>query len=302
MRDRFLKYVFDRYMAWRLDELVAPSHAAILDYPIHLAPRYGYGKPPHPRLNEIIGTGRERYAARLGRIVGHKADFIRIATGEANGTQPTFGNSYFAGLDAMALYALMVELDPKRYFEVGSGNSTKFARRAIADHELRATVTSVDPSPRADVDEICDSVVRGRLEDVDPAMFDALEPGDVLFIDNSHYVFMNSDVTTVFLDVLPRLKPGVFVHFHDIFLPYDYPPEWADRHYAEHYMLACCLLSAPDKFEVVLPNAYVSGDRDLRDRLSELWGAAELAPALGHTNNAVDGCRGGSFWLRIAAV
>lgn len=298
MRDRLLKYVFDHYMAWRLDALAAPGHAVVLDYPVRLTPRYGYGKPPHPRLNEIIGAGRERYAARLRRIVAYKDHFVRIADGGTNGATPTFFNSYFTGLDAAALYALMAELQPKRYFEVGSGNSTKFARQAISDHKLRTVITSFDPAPRADVDAICDSVIRQRLEDVDPAKFDVLEPGDFLFVDNSHYVFMNSDVTTVFLDVLPRLKPGVFVHFHDIFLPYDYPPEWAGRHYAEHYMLACCLLSAPEKFEVVLPSAYISRDPELSGLLRDLWTAPQLAPVLEHTARALGPCQGGSFWLK----
>lgn len=303
MKDRILRFVFDRYMVWRLDQLTAPRHAAILEYRLKLRPRYGYGRPPHQRLHEIIGAGRERYAAQLRRIVALKDDLARIAAESPPGAspkngQPTFFNSYFSGLDAAALYALLVELNPSRYFEVGSGNSTKFARRAIADHKLRTAISSFDPAPRAEIDAICDTVIRQGLEDVDPARFDELEAGDILFVDNSHYAFMNSDVTTMFMDVLPRLKPGVVVHLHDILLPYDYPPHWRDRHYNEQYLLACCLLSAPDRYEVILPNAFVSADADLSSVLEALWQDPRLTPALKHMTALIENCLGASFWLR----
>jgi hypothetical protein len=77
----------------------------------------------------------------------------------------------------------------------------------------------LDPEPRAQIDALCDTSIRRRLEDCDLSMFDQLEAGDILFFDGSHRVFTNSDVTVFFLELMPRLKPGVIVHIHDIFLP-----------------------------------------------------------------------------------
>ncbi len=131
------------------------------------------------------------------------------------------------------------EFRPKRFVEVGSGDSTRSAsrRRSIRDHSLPTLITSIDPTPRAEIDKLCDFVIRKPLEEVELDVFDELGPGDFLFIDGSHRSFSNSDVTVAFLDVLPRLRAGVVVHFHDIFWPYDYPPEWADRYYSEQYLL-----------------------------------------------------------------
>jgi len=123
---------------------------------------------------------------------------------------------------------------------------------------------------------LCDELIVSPLEDLAPEFFDQLQAGDILFVDNSHRALMNSDVTVVFLDILPRLRPGVVVQLHDIALPYDYPPEWIDRFYSEQYLLASALLSGATRFEVLLPNAYVSMHSDLNSILAPLWSRAEL--------------------------
>ena len=99
------------------------------------------------------------------------------------------------------------------------------ARLVVRDHHLRTRVISSDPRPRVEIHSLCDEGIRHPLESIDLAVFDQLAPGDILFIDSSHRVFTNSDVNVVFLEVLPRLQPGVLVHLNDIFLLYDYPPE-----------------------------------------------------------------------------
>ena len=85
---------------------------------------------------------------------------------------------------------------------------------------------------------------------------------------------MSSDVVVLWLDILPRLKPGVFVHIHDIFLPYDYPPDWVDRYYTEQYLLAVALLAPQSAFEIVLPNQFVIKDAELSRQLAEQLGPA----------------------------
>jgi hypothetical protein len=161
---------------------------------------------------------------------------------------------------------------PALYVEVGSGNSTKFVRRAIRDHGLATRVVSIDPQPRAEVDGLCDEIIRTPLEDADLSVFGRLEAGDVLFVDNSHRCLQNSDVTVVFLEVLPELRPGVLVGWHDIFLPDDYPAWWSDRYYSEQYLLATWLLGGAGRAEIVFPAWYVAQHTDLSAaRLAALW-------------------------------
>ena len=192
----------------------------------------------------------------------------------------------------MALYGLLAERRPSLLLEVGSGWSTRVARRAITDLDLPTRLVSIDPSPRAEVDRICDEVVRDRVESCADRLAARLAPGDILFIDSSHRVLMGNDVTVLFLEVLPRLAPGVLVHVHDVFLPWDYPAEWIDRVYAEQYLLAMLLLAGGDRVRVVLPNAAVAADPELAAVLAPLWARPELAGVPTH---------GSSFWFELVS-
>src|SRR5579862_2623963 len=216
--DRFLRGIFRKFYRHRLAEMVAPDFPILVDYPVRSSPRYGYGKPPHRQLLAMLETGRSEYERRLSGFCSLK-DWLRRIPNEPTGdsSEASWGPvTYFGSIDAVALYCMLVEFRPKRFVEVGSGDSTKFARRAIRDHSLRTLITSIDPTPRAKIDKLCDVVIRKPLEEVELGVFDELEPGDFLFIDSSHRCFSNSDVTVAFLEVLPRLKTGVVVHFHDI--------------------------------------------------------------------------------------
>ncbi|MGA2682164.1 MAG: class I SAM-dependent methyltransferase [Candidatus Bathyarchaeia archaeon] len=263
----------------------------LLDYPVKPTPRYGYGKPPHPKLYNIINRNRNAYKDTLKSFLGFREDFLKIPVKNANdSTQPFWINSWLPGLDSVALYSLLCLNNPKRFVEIGSGNSTKFARRAIFDHGLRTKITSIDPHPRAQIDLICDTVIRQPLEDTDLTLFDELQNGDFLYIDGSHRCFPNSDVTVVFLDVLPLLKKGVFVEFHDISLPYDYSPMLAERYYSEQYLLAVYILAENNKLKIVLPNSFISKDTELYNVLNPLWDEPKMVEV---------GRHGGSFWIQI---
>jgi hypothetical protein len=167
-------------------------------------------------------------------------------------------NHFYTGLDAFSLYGLLCQYNPKRYIEIGSGNSTKFARQAIKDYQLQTQIISIDPYPRAEIDQLCDQVIREPIEETDLSIFKELEAGDILFIDSSHYVLQNSDVTVMFLEILPFLKPGVLVHIHDVYLPWDYPSHWVERNYSEQYMLALMLLCNASDYEIIFPSYYAS--------------------------------------------
>ena len=261
----------------------------LLDYPVKPYPRYGYGRPYHSKLYEIINRNRPGYAKALTQFLKYREYLLDIPVGDPGASkEPSWACGWITGVDLVTLYALTCELKPAHYAEIGSGCSTKFVRRAIRDHGLHTRIVSVDPNPRDEIDSICDLVVRQPLEDADLSVFDNLEAGDVLFMDGSHRCLMNSDTTVMFLDVLPRLKPGVFVGFHDIYLPCDYPPGWEDRFYSEQYLLAAYLLAEGRRSDIFLANWFISSDPDLSSILSPLWNYPRM-----------DGLekRGSAFWL-----
>ncbi|EGJ33622.1 MULTISPECIES: class I SAM-dependent methyltransferase [Moorena] len=262
------------------------------DYPINQKSRYGHGKPPHPKLYEIINRGRDTYKTYLNSFLQYQENLLKFANKaiKEQSPEPSLFNPWLPGLDAVSLYSIIRLNKPKLYFEVGSGNSTKFARRAIKDGGLNTKIISIDPQPRAEVDLICDEVIRKPVETVDIAIFDQLESGDILFVDNSHRIFMNSDATVIFLDIFYKLKPGVIVVFHNIFLPYDYPQKWEKRHYSEQYVLAAYLLAEGSKFDIILPNAFIGYDPYLKAIMSSLWQSPEMTGV----NKG-----GASFWLKM---
>lgn len=178
-----------------------------------------------------------------------------------NTTGYRIGNGYYDSPDADALYLMIRRFQPNRVIEVGCGNSTRVTRQAIIDGGLDTTITAIDPYPRADIAHVVDAFEQKRLEDVDPALFDQLEAGDVLFIDSSHVVRMSNDVAHLFCRIIPALKPGVVIHVHDVFLPYEYPkrffydcPGWG-----EQYMLHAMLQSGA--FSMLWPGYYLQKDR-----------------------------------------
>lgn len=154
--------------------------------------------------------------------------------------------------------------------------STKFARRAIRDHALGTKIVSIDPAPRANIDTICDEVICSPVEDVDLTIFDQLKPGDVLFVDNSHFVSQNSDAVVMLVDILPRLEGNMLVHFHDIFWPSDYPPSTLGF-MGEQYILAGYLLAGSQHVRPALANAYVQQDPELAADFSPIWHELRLA-------------------------
>jgi hypothetical protein len=115
--------------------------------------------------------------------------------------------------------------------------------------------------------------------------FGEIEPGDILFVDNSHRCFTNSDVTVFFVDILPVLNPGTLIHLHDIWVPWDYPADVAQQAYSEQYLLATAMLMG-SRIKPVLPNKFV-------ERTPEL--VSILDPMLNLLGNVErQGC---SFWF-----
>jgi predicted O-methyltransferase YrrM len=174
----------------------------------------------------------------------------------------SFSNDYFTSPDAEIAYVLIRILNPKRIVEVGSGNSTHLFREAITDGSLDTKLVSIDPSPRRDIQSVANQVIRKRLEEAPSSeLQDVLHANDILFIDSSHEIRSGNDVVSLFLNVLPKLRGGVVIHVHDIFLPFEYPREWVIQNtlnvnWTEQYLVQA-LLQGSNQFEVLWPGHFL---------------------------------------------
>jgi hypothetical protein len=235
-----------------------------LEYKVDFKPRYGHGLPAHPGLLRVVESNRPEYANWMRCVSKYTTELqaIRQAAVETDNTKPGWNNGFLPGLDIMALYTIIAETKPARYVEVGSGNSTRVAYKAVKEH----------------------------FENADIAWLTELEPGDILFIDNSHRMLPNSDSMVFYLETLPLLKPGVIVHIHDIYIPFDYPQFMCDRFYSEQYGLAINLLANPQRYHTVFPAWFIAEDKELSDIISDIWNHPNLHDVERH---------GGSYWLKI---
>ena len=272
---------------------ISPRYQTLqLEYATEFKPRYGHGKKPHPELYDIVNANRTEYKKLLNAFLPYKAQICEIPlTGDGDSATPYWKNGFLPGLDIIAIYGLLAELNPQKYVEIGSGTSTKVAHKARTDHALHTEIVSIDPAPRSSIENVADRIIKEPFEKTDFSFLYDLAAGDVLFIDNSHRILPNSDSMVFFMEVLPRLKPGVVVHIHDIYLPYDYPPFMCDRFYSEQYGLAFYLLANPTKYRTILPNYFISEDQELAFILQPFWEADHMSTVERH---------GGSFWLTIS--
>jgi hypothetical protein len=263
-----------------------------LEYKTEFKPRYGHGKAPHKKLNSIIESYRENYKELLSEFLEFKEFIqeIKKSKEETDVDKPVWNNGYLPGLDIISLYSLISKINPTTYLEIGSGNSTKVARLAKSDQGLKTKIVSIDPYPRTEIKGVADQIINNKIEDTDLNQILHLEKNDILFIDNSHRVLPNSDAMVVFMDILPYLKKGVYVHIHDIYLPYDYPQFMCDRFYSEQYVLASMIMANPEKYHTIMPNFFVSEDEELASIISPLWDHENLKSVERH---------GGSYWFQI---
>lgn len=276
-------------------KFISPKYQSVyLEYKVDVKPRYGHGRPAHSYLLELINKNRDVYKELLISFLRHsdKLHQIKASTGSSDGNEITWNNGFLPGLDIVSLYGMAARYKPSKYIEIGSGNSTKVVRKSIKENNLNTEVISIDPYPRADIDHLADKVIRKPFENITDNKFivESLNANDILFIDNSHRVFPNSDAMIFFLEILPFLKKGVIVQVHDVYLPYDYPQFMCDRFYSEQYMLAAFLMANHGKYNTLLPNYFISEDAELAKVISPIWDHPNLAKVERH---------GGSFWLEI---
>ena len=131
-------------------------------------------------------------------------------------------NGMFPNIDKIALFGMVQTLQPRTIVEVGAGESTKIIDATKVD----AKRVIIEPYRQNEVPK--KHILIGKeIQDIDVTVFDSLEEGDILFLDSSHVIMPYGDTLLELLFILPRLQKGVYVHIHDVFLPYDYP--WTDQ-------------------------------------------------------------------------
>jgi Methyltransferase domain len=208
-----------------------------------------------------------------------------------------YQNDLFGPGDAEALYCMIRHFKPRRFVEIGCGQSTLVTHFAIADAMAEDPTYSCrhicyEPYENPWLEELGVEVRRERIERADLGLFQALAAGDIVFIDSSHTQRPMGDVEFEYLHILPSLPKGVVVHVHDIFSPRDYPARWLkeDRRFWNEQYLLEAFLSFNKEFEIICA----------LNQLMHL-GAAQLAAAFPILAERGPQPYAGSFWFRRVA-
>ncbi len=204
-----------------------------------------------------------------------------------------FNNDAYAYSDGIMLNLMMRHFKPKRIIEIGSGySSVNMLDTNELFFENSIHLTFIEPYPERFLslcntgDEKLYSLISKNLQDVDSSIFGRLDEGNFLFVDSTHVSKTGSDVNTILFEIMPFLKKGVFIHFHDIFYPFEYPKEWvlgwSGFGWNEIYLLHAFLLHNDD-YEIILFNTFL-------EHFHEDWFIKNMPECLKN--------KGGSLWLR----
>ena len=177
-----------------------------------------------------------------------------------------FENEFYSYTDAIFLYSIIRHFKPNRIIEIGSGFSSS-VMLDTNEHFFNKSInlTFIEPNANRlksllnenDYDTI--AIIEKFVQDVKIETFEKLNYGDILFIDSTHVVKTGSDVNYILFEILPKLKSGVIIHFHDIFYPFEYPKEWVfmGRNWNEDYFLRAFLMYNKE-FEIMLFSHYLN--------------------------------------------
>jgi predicted O-methyltransferase YrrM len=231
----------------------------------------------------------------ITRLSAYTTELQQLADNQSSTSQFNFFNDFYFELDAAVYYALLREVKPAQVIEIGCGYSTQIAAIALDKNQQEGKagkILCIEPYPEPQLTEanIAFQLISERVETIELKVFEQLEAGDILFIDSTHTVKFGSDVCREILEILPAIPSGVWIHFHDVFFPYDYPPKWLieeRRAWNEQYMLEA-FLAYNHRFEVVLSNHWLS--IDYPQEVAKLW------PGVLQWKDPYHRC--GSLWLR----
>jgi hypothetical protein len=222
----------------------------------------------------------------LNELMEYSFEFNPVVEGDEKVCDSYFWrNGQFGYSDATSYYCFVRKLKPRTIVEIGSGFSTLIAIEAVKKNET-GQVICVEPFPRPFLERSSDiRLVRKTAQEIDSDYLnETLQDGDILFIDSTHTVKTGSDCLHIYLRLLPNIKRNIYVHVHDVFLPFGMPKEWLMANqifWTEQYLLLALLLDNP-KARVLFGSAYHSFfNKELLERLMN--------------NRYPSG--GGSFWF-----
>jgi hypothetical protein len=226
------------------------------------------------RKSELLGVDfraddQVLFMRELGAKYGKECNWPLVSSG--NTYQFFTENHSFSFGCASALHVVLRHYKPQKVFEIGSGFSSLIFSNALmlnSEEGYLCDYTVVDPYPSDLINNGLPSlsqIIPERIELISPAIFEKLGRNDILFVDSGHTVRTGGDVNFLFLEVLPRLAPGVIIHFHDIDMPYEYPEVYFTTpgfrmFWTEAYILRAFLAFNPE-FKVLLALKYLMIDK-----------------------------------------
>ena len=175
----------------------------------------------------------------------------------------SLNNGSFEHGDAEILFNFVKHFKPQNVIEIGCGFSTKIIQAALGanfDTKKLFTHTCVEPFEQNWLESYPDiNLIRDKVENLSLDYFSRLKSGDFLFIDSSHIIKPNGDIIFEYINILPKLNSGVFIHIHDIFTPFDYPLHWFNQHnlfWNEQYVLEA-ILSNSNRYKILFGNNFM---------------------------------------------
>jgi hypothetical protein len=267
---------------------------------IHVLPVHYYSPVPDTRKipEHTWGVSKEgskligkQYLYFISEMKNYLNQFQIIADGKLEGFN--IKNGSFETVDAESYYGMIMILKPRKIIEIGSGHSTKIAVAAVNDNKLmdskyNCDIICIEPFPSVELSQNKQvKLIRNRLEDVDRDLFNELNKNDILFIDSTHTLKIGNDVYCEYLEIIPNINVGVYIHIHDIFIPNQYSKRWVYKKnyfWTEQYILQAFLMFN-SHYEVVFPCNYLHSFKpDLLMEIFPSYPMDEEGP--------------GSFWIR----
>ena len=278
------------------------------DHGYHLLKNHFYS--PVPAISEATVGGDDDpvFADALGltdlhaldahffKLLSHSAELKTLPRSSDSGFY--WNNPMFPPLDAAIYFGVLREIKPQRVIEIGCGFSTEIAflaARALPN----LSIECIEPFPSERFKLLIPRLAKysqQKIQDVPLDYFAGLNRGDILFIDTTHVVKHNSDINHIVFHILPRLKPGVVVHIHDIFLPFEYPSRWLSEigiMWNEQYLILALLMGG-SRYKSKVLNYYFSKRHE--ERLKAIFKDFDIW----NLTENLGGARGASFWFEVS--
>ena len=214
--------------------------------------------PENPILGSDVDINEQTQKELLCNFSKYVEDF-KFPEEKSDEFRYYYKNGMFGYSSGLMLFCMIRYFNPKRIFEIGSGHTSALMldmNERFMNHQM--SLVFIEPYTDRlnnlikDKDKDSCSIFEKPAQDLMASYFEQLEENDILFIDSSHVSKIGSDVNHILFNILPALKPGVIIHFHDIYWPFEYPKDWvlAGRAWNEAYLLRA-FLQYNNQFEII---------------------------------------------------